>query len=171
MIDILSNYYGIYPFMNEKYGMAEYAGAWAAMEYQTISCFTSAYIASEETILHELAHQWWGAGVGWETYHDQWLSEGFAEYSACLYLQAVKGNATFLDRLKDYRKDIYSAHKFLLGPDEESGPIALGYRTSSTKTAGDYSLIIYRKGALVLHMLRNLLIDFNTMNTKLNIRR
>ncbi|HEX2897963.1 MAG TPA: M1 family aminopeptidase, partial [candidate division Zixibacteria bacterium] len=50
---------------------------------------------------------------------------------------------------------------------EESGPIALGWRTSSTKTLDDYGLIIYKKGALVLHMLRNLLIDLKTMNEDL----
>src|SRR6185437_3648652 len=38
-------------------------------------------------LAHELAHQWWGQAVGWRTYHDQWLSEGFAQYFAALYAQ------------------------------------------------------------------------------------
>lgn len=113
---------------------------------------------------HETAHQWWGVGVGYQTYHDQWLSEGFAEYSALMYLQVVLGNEMFLDKLRDSRNNIYSARKFLFGSGAESGPIALGYRTSSTETAGDYGLIIYKKGAYVLHMLRNMLIDLKTMN-------
>ena len=37
---------------------------------------------------HEVAHQWFGHIVGWKTYHDQWLSEGFADYAGALYLQA-----------------------------------------------------------------------------------
>jgi hypothetical protein len=112
---------------------------------------------------HETAHQWWGVGVGYETYHDQWLSEGFAEYGALMYLQAVAGNDKFLERIKDYRNDVFSARQHLFGSGAEAGPIALGYRTSSTETPGDYDLIIYKKAALVVHMLRNLLIDLKTM--------
>lgn len=114
---------------------------------------------------HEVAHQWWGSGVGYQTYHDQWLSEGFATYSSLIAYQLIeKDKDKFLDKLKDYRNDIFSVRNYLLGSGEESGPIALGYRTSSSKTEGDKNLIIYKKGAFVLHMIRNLLIDFNTMN-------
>ena len=31
-------------------------------------------------VAHEIAHQWWGQAVGWKNYHEQWLSEGFAQY-------------------------------------------------------------------------------------------
>ena len=41
--------------------------------------YTHAFIA------HETAHQWWGNIVAWRSYRDQWLSEGFAEYSGLLY--------------------------------------------------------------------------------------
>lgn len=112
---------------------------------------------------HEVAHQWWGVGVGYETYHDQWISEGMSEYSALMYLQAAAGNDQFLDRIKEYRNEIFSARQYFLGSGEEAGPIALGYRTSSTKTTGDYGLVVYKKAALVVHMLRNLLVDLKTM--------
>ena len=36
---------------------------------------------------HEFAHQWWGHRVGWQSYRDQWLSEGFAEFTAALVLR------------------------------------------------------------------------------------
>jgi len=36
------------------------------------------------------AHQWWGHAVGWASYHDQWLSEGFADFSAGLFLQQMQ---------------------------------------------------------------------------------
>ncbi len=113
---------------------------------------------------HEVAHQWWGIGVDFETYHDQWLSEGFAEYSGMMFVQAVKGNKAFLDMLKDYRKDILDVRDYIFASGTESGPIIMGRRTQSTETEGDYGLIIYRKGAYVLHMLRNLMIDYSTMN-------
>lgn len=114
---------------------------------------------------HEVAHQWWGIGVGFDTYHDQWLSEAFAEYSGLWYLQAMmKGNEEFFDILDLYREQILSNRTYLFGKGQEAGPISLGWRTSSLNTAGDYGLIIYEKGAWVLHMLRGMLLNLNSMN-------
>ena len=114
---------------------------------------------------HEVAHQWWGIGVKFDSYHDQWLSEAFAEYSALWYLQAImKGNDEFFETLDRYRKDILTNRTYVIGKGQEAGPISLGVRTSSSQTSGDYDLIIYRKGAWVLHMLRQMMLDLNTMN-------
>ena len=46
-------------------------------------------------LAHELAHQWWGQAVGWKNYHEQWLSEGFAQYFAALYAARFRGNEVF----------------------------------------------------------------------------
>jgi hypothetical protein len=113
---------------------------------------------------HETAHQWWGIGVDFKTYHDQWLSEAFATYSGLLYLQAVrKDNDKFFKMLDRYRESILSNRNSIFLKGREAGPIWLGYRTSTSATQGDYDLIVYRKGAWVLHMLRNMLLDMNTM--------
>ena len=53
---------------------------------------------------HEIAHQWWGHGVGWENYHDQWLSEGFAQYFATLYANKFRGDDVFQGVLKRMRR-------------------------------------------------------------------
>jgi hypothetical protein len=117
---------------------------------------------------HEVAHQWWGIGLKYKDYHDQWLSEGFSDYCALMYLQMVHGdNISFFKMLNDYKDDILTVRKYILGSGQESGPISLGYRTSSSTTAGDYNLIIYKKGAWVLHMLRNMMINLKTMNEDL----
>jgi hypothetical protein len=113
---------------------------------------------------HEVAHEWWGQSIGTETYHDAWLSEGFATYSCLMYLQATLGNDQFLYWLNEYRKEVMSLNKYLLMDRNEAGPIALGFRTSTSKSWDDYNLIVYRKGALVLHMLRNMLLNFETMS-------
>ncbi len=114
---------------------------------------------------HEVAHQWWGIGLDFATYHDQWLSEGFAEYSGMLYMSLVrKDNEKFFNWLRTYRESIVKNRKSIFGSGQEAGPIWLGYRTQSIRTAGDYDLIIYRKGAWVLHMLRNLLMNETTLN-------
>jgi len=110
---------------------------------------------------HEVAHQWWGHIVRSETYHDQWLSEGFAEYSGAWYAQmSTKDNWAFFKELGEWRKDITGkGYKWAEGT--KVGPIWLGYRLSSSKS-GDYSTLVYEKGAYVLHMLRNMMMDYET---------
>ena len=114
---------------------------------------------------HEAAHMWWGLTVSHKTYHDQWLSEGFATYSGLWYvLSGFQNSKDFFRILDEWRDEIFNARNYLLGSGAESGPISLGYRTSSTQTRGDFNLIVYKKGAYVLHMLRNLMVDLNTMS-------
>ena len=45
-------------------------------------------------LAHEVAHQWWGQAVGWKNYHEQWLSEGLAQYFAALYAGSDRGPDT-----------------------------------------------------------------------------
>ena len=80
-----------------------------------------------------------------------------------MYLQAVAGNDQFLSKLDAYRDELFGVRKPMFGSRDETGTISLGYRNSTTETSGDYGLVIYRKGAFVLHMLRNMLIDLQSM--------
>ena len=110
---------------------------------------------------HEVAHQWWGIEVGFDSYHDQWLSESFSEFSGIWYLQQQEdGMDKFDDMMNDWHELILTNRKYMFDTDQESGPIWLGVRTSSSQTAGDYSLIVYKKGAWVLHMLRMMFYDW-----------
>ncbi|MEZ4654695.1 MAG: M1 family aminopeptidase [Candidatus Eisenbacteria bacterium] len=114
---------------------------------------------------HEVAHQWWGYGVDNNSYHDKWLSEGFAEYSGLWFMQNQAGdNDLFFRYLRDWRDRIFDNREYTIGRGRDAGPIWLGYRTGSSATPGDYDLIIYEKGAWVLHMLRNMLLDLDTMS-------
>jgi aminopeptidase N len=111
---------------------------------------------------HEIAHQWWGNEVGWRTYHDQWLSEGFASYAAALSLTQQKdGDHLLHELLRDYRSDLLTKNKD--GQTVESeGPIWLGGRLSNSLDPGGYDAIVYKKACWVLHMLRLLLTDPQT---------
>jgi hypothetical protein len=113
---------------------------------------------------HEVAHEWWGEDIRWDSYHDQWLSEGFAEYSAWWYLQLAMGNKLFFKRLEKAQDDILNSRNYLLEKGPTTGSLWLGWRASTSETEGDYFRLTYEKGAWILHMLRNLLIDFKTMN-------
>jgi len=110
---------------------------------------------------HEVSHQWWAHIVGWETYHDQWLSEGFAEYSGAWFTQmSMQDNEAFFEELEEWRKDVMGkGGKWSEG--SKAGPIWLGARLNSSKSS-DYVTLVYEKGAYVLHMLRNMMMDYDT---------
>ena len=120
-----------------------------------------AKLSHESFRAHEVSHQWWGHIVGWETYHDQWLSEGFAEYSGVWYAQmSMKDNEAFFEELERWKKDIMGkGSKWSEG--SKAGPIWLGRHLNSSKSY-DYSILVYEKGAYVVHMLRNMMMDFDT---------
>lgn len=110
---------------------------------------------------HEIAHQWWGHIIGWDSYHDQWMSEGFAEFSASLYVQIIRGNDKFIDFWEDQRQRIVQSSP--LTKDRKPytvGPITQGYRLNNGKTGGWIAQsLIYPKGAYILHMLRMIMYE------------
>jgi len=92
------------------------------------------------------------------------LSEAFAEFSALWFVQfAAHDNRSYFGTLEEWRKLIVGNRTFVFGSGQQASPIWLGGRTESSTTEGDYGLIIYEKGAWVLHMLRNLMLDLDTM--------
>jgi hypothetical protein len=104
---------------------------------------------------HEIAHQWWGHIVGWDSYHDQWMSEGFAEFSASLYVQLIRGNDKFVDFWEELRKQIVEASPATRDRKPYTiGPVTQGYRLNNGKTGGAARYLIYPKGAYILHMIR-----------------
>ncbi|MBM2814007.1 MAG: Peptidase protein [Ignavibacteria bacterium] len=117
---------------------------------------------------HEVSHQWWGIGCDFLSYRDQWLSEGFADYSALIYLQLImKDKDKFFKALVRYKEHLLELRKSFFGNGIEQGVISLGYRNSTIKSPEDYSLVVYEKGAWVLHMIRNMLLDLTTMKEDL----
>jgi hypothetical protein len=114
-------------------------------------------------ISHEAAHQWWGNIVAWRSYRDQWLSEGFAEYSGVLYTSLRENPKAARDLIADMRDSLKLPPKTINGAGKgkltEVGPIILGHRLNTTKSSGAYQTLIYNKGALVLRMLHFLMSD------------
>ena len=90
--------------------------------------------------------------MGWKNYHEQWLSEGFAQYLAALYAKERRGEGAFRDVLRQFRRWAVE--------DSDQGPIYLGYRLGHIKGESKvFRALVYNKGAAVLHMLRRLLGD------------
>jgi hypothetical protein len=107
---------------------------------------------------HEVAHQWWGHMVGWASYHDQWLSEAFAEFSASLDMEAT-GKPADLDGFWERRRGFIVEKNRYGNTPSDAGPVWLGARLETVKTEGAYLRVVYQKGAYFLHMLRMLMRD------------
>jgi hypothetical protein len=106
---------------------------------------------------HEAAHQWWGNVVTSAGYHDDWVMESLANYSALLYLEKKKGPKAVESILQSYRSDLLA--KPVLRPNqkiaevgetvEASGPVVQG-----TRVDGNWNTVVYGKGSWIIHMLR-----------------
>jgi hypothetical protein len=115
----------------------------------------------QEVTPHEVAHQWFGHGVGWASYHDQWLSEGFAEFAAGLFLQQATGpkwQKDYIDFWERQRVRILEKNNFGVSPND-AGPLWLGLRLIAPRSPQAYQGVTYSKGAYVLLMLRSLMYD------------
>ena len=103
-------------------------------------------------LAHEIAHQWWGQAVGWKNYHEQWLSEGLAQYFALLYSGVDRGPEAFRSLVGQMRASSLDLTR--------QGPIYLGYRLGHIQNDGKiFRALVYNKSAVVLHMLRALIGD------------
>jgi hypothetical protein len=104
---------------------------------------------------HEVAHQWWGQTVGFRSYRDQWMSEGFANESASIFLQSTRAKPDeFLEFWKEQRKLLTEKNQFGFRAIDV-GPLTMGVRLSSPKAGWNvYQDLVYTKGAYILHMIR-----------------
>ncbi|MFA6977742.1 MAG: M1 family aminopeptidase [Ignavibacteriaceae bacterium] len=139
ILKVLSQLFGEYPFVKEKYGVAEFLWQSGAMESATITGVGSNFVNGAKMFtdiyVHEAAHQWWGNCVTPKSWKDIWLNEGFATYSEALYDEIVFGkDALFSNMSKNFSTEF-------------EGPL---YNPGSNL----FSSKVYRKGAWVLHMLR-----------------
>jgi len=148
MIEYYSSVFGEYPFIKEKYGMAEFPW-WGAMEHQTCTSYGSVLIDGSHRydwiIAHELAHQWFGDLITMKRWSHIWLNEGFATYAEALWEEQRRGKKSYLDYMKRRDSDgWYPTSVFV-------------YDSTSIKSLFDRT--VYDKGAWVLHMLRHVIGD------------
>jgi hypothetical protein len=112
---------------------------------------------------HESSHQWWGHKIGWKSYHDQWLSEGLAQFSGNLYVQYRQNEKEYLNQLKQNKEQLLTRDR-KSRVYESVGPIWMGTRLSSSEAPDDYSVIVYNKGGLVVNALRRMLWNSQSKN-------
>jgi hypothetical protein len=113
--------------------------------------------------VHEVAHQWWGNVVGWSSYRDQWIDEGLAVYLSLLFADAQKvPDHTIQTWLTRYRKRLVTKPLDSDLTPGDIGPVTMGVRLSSSKSPDAYDVVVYSKGAWIIHMLREMLRDSNS---------
>lgn len=148
MISAFNFNFGDYPFKKEKYGIAQFGWS-GGMEHQTMTYQGSFYT---NLCSHELAHQWFGDNVTCADFHHIWLNEGSASIAEAIYEEWVNGSEGYQSYVLSnfyyyslaYTRPIYVADVDENDPDH---------------VANIFSSIVYKKGAMVLHMLRRMIND------------
>ena len=174
-LGLFSDYFGPLPFRRFSITQqpdSRFGQSWPTLVFMPYTAFLDATTRHqlgldqgrsrqfyEEVGSHELAHQWWGHLLSWSSYRDQWLSEGFAQFSAGLFIHRSKGEKDLRAFLEADRNSILGPLPRSTGRANDAGPIWLGSRLETDKTEGAYRLI-YSKGGFVLHMLRMMMYDF-----------
>jgi len=171
-VQIYTDYFGPLEFDHLALTQQSYCGygqSWPMLVYLPICYFWDSTIKFQLGLLdsdptywkvvtaHEVAHQWWGQTVGFGSYRDQWMSEGFADFSASLFLMKTnKDIKPYLNFWAEERKRLLTKNENGLRP-VDVGPVVMGSRVSSSRS-GDrvYQSLIYPKGAYILHMLEML---------------
>jgi hypothetical protein len=144
--------------------------SWPTLIYMPYIAFFNGYVRNtlglngakdfvDNVGAHELAHQWWGHQVAPRSYRDEWISEGFAEFTAGLVAQQTGGWPKYDAFWERARKKILERPHQAAIDNVEAGPISQGQRVATWRNWGAYDALVYSKGAYVLHMLRMAMSD------------
>ena len=141
IMELFEGSFGPYPFDQEKYGHAQF-GWGGGMEHTTISFMGN---FSQNLIAHELAHQWFGNTVTCGSWQDIWLNESFATYATGIAVEAINGSGAF----KDWRAATVNS---VVSVDGGSVYVPAADTLSVSRVFN--GRLSYRKGSMVLHMLK-----------------
>lgn len=166
-IPLYTDYFGPVPYRRiaiTQQAAFNYGQAWPSLVWLPITYFFDSTVRHQLGMddpkgyfsavgPHEIAHQWWGHAVTWSSYRDQWMSEGFSELSASIFLQLVRGPNDFRKFWRDNLDELTQKNQFGYRAIDV-GPLTVGYRLATSKTADVPRRLIYPKGGFVLHMVR-----------------
>lgn len=138
MLAFYSDVFGPYPFESIGAVIMQDRRYSNAIENQTLINYGQNGV-DQETIAHELVHQWFGNSVSVKTWQDMWLSEGFASYGEALWF----GHSLGADQYDFIIARYYSVLS------------RSNYPPPTDPTANNiFNLTVYYRGALTLHALR-----------------
>lgn len=147
MTDVYSGLYGAYPF--DKVGY--YNSVKGSMEHQGMIALALSVAKSGDTsnvtAAHELAHQWFGDCLSPRDFRYAWLTESFATYSECSWLESLRGWPAYLSAVQS------KARSYVTQISKSEGVFALEDFPRAAPSS-NYPGTIYAKGAVVLAMAR-----------------
>lgn len=104
----------------------------------------------ETLMAHELSHHWWGNEVTCETAEDVWLNEGWASFCEALFLECVHGKTAYTNDIISKKLEV-----LLSAAADDKGHLAV----SGVQHQNTYGTTVYKKGALMTHLLRTTMGD------------
>ncbi len=174
-VELYTDYFGELPFKRvaiTQQTACNYGQSWPTLVWLPICSFFDSTVRHDLGLdwgdrgywqvvtPHEVAHQWWGHEVGFNSYRDQWMSEGFADMSASIFIQTVEKNPKkFIDFWNEERRSVIERNPQGFRAIDV-GPLTMGYRLNNTRAGVNITRdLIYPKGAYILHMIRMMMFD------------
>ncbi len=147
---ILEKYFGEYPWIKEKIGIAEVPNP--GMEHQTMITYGDPFNYQRfggqnysANLFHEFAHEWWANKVTNKDWAHEWIQEGIASYAEALCFRELTGEKGYDSMLLYFKNRI-----------ENKKPVVQGEEVNTQDT---YTRDIYFKGAIFMNTLRYVIGD------------
>lgn len=148
---ILEKYFGEYPWVKEKMGIAEVPNY--GMEHQTLISYGGENFryhhypgfSFSDNLFHEFTHEWFANKVTNKDWAHFWIQEGITTYADALFFREMLGEKGYDSVMVAKKADI-----------EGQVPVVQG-ETLTTLQA--YNGDVYNKGAFLMHTLRHLMGD------------
>ncbi len=148
-LTLYSRLFGPYPY--EELDVVETPTRAGGIEYPTLVVISDRLYTGhprlEWVVAHEVAHQWWYGVVGNDPVDEPWLDEALTQYSTLLYHEFLYGSETAADILENDFQRVYDQ----LVEEGTDMPVGLPVAAYPREF---YSPVVYRKGTLYFHALR-----------------
>ncbi len=148
---ILEKYFGEYPWIKEKIGIAEVPNS--GMEHQTMITFDNKFSYKQvgnqsysANLFHEYAHEWWANKVTNKDWAHMWIQEGITTFAEALAMLELGGEAAYTEIIDGHRRGVKNRKPMVIGDEATEEEVYSG---------GD----IYGKGSFFMHSLRHLIGD------------
>ena len=150
---ILEKYFGEYPWVKEKIGIADVPNP--GMEHQTMITFGGlsrnfktqkvGNLEYSSNLFHEFAHEWFANKVTNKDWAHMWIQEGITTYAEALFCREASGERGYDSMMVTLKNRI-----------ENKKPVV---EAGEMREEDVYNRDIYTKGAFFMHTLRYVLGD------------